>query len=510
MKRLLWPALWLCALCLTACHRVNDPAPGVLIYARGADSQKLDPGDIDDGESVKVLSNICEGLVRFKTGSGEIEPCLAASWTISDDGLTYTFRLRPGVRFHDGSLLDAHAATFSFLRQMDKNHPGHLPQANFPYWSSFFSMVESVRAIDADTLQFRLNQTYAPFLANLSTFPVYLISPKFISQRQPVGTGPFRFVEWVPNEKIVLEANPDYWDGPPAIRKLIYKVVPDSATRLIQLQTGQVQVMDGIDPNDVAVVRRDRSLKLVTGHGLNVCYLSFNTGKPPLTDKNLRRAIAAAINKTDLVNAVYRGTAIVAKNPLPPFIPGHNDAIPPSPAPPASFTLPGRPLKLHVMTNPRPYLPNPLRAAELIKADVEKIGVRIEIVPNEWGAHLTRTQRGEHELALLGWIGDNGDADNFLYLLLDKDAATYGSALNINFWKDERYHELMLAARRELDTEKRAALYRNAQELIFEETPMVPLVHAEDTVACRANIENVQLQLNGDVLFHKVRIGPPL
>ncbi len=494
--------------CCAACHRVSDPAPTVMIFARGADSQKLDPGDVDDGESVKVLDNICEGLVRFKTGSGDIQPCLATSWTISDDGLTYTFRLRNGVRFHDATPLDANAAAFSFLRQMDKTHPAHLPQANFPYWSSMYSMVESVRAVDADTLQFRLSQPYAPFLANLAIFPVYLISPNFISQRHPVGTGPFRFVDWVPNEKIVLQANADYWDGAPTIQKLIYKVVPDSATRLIQLQTGQIQGMDGIDPNDVSVIQRDRSLKLVTGHGLNVCYLSFNCEKPPLDDKNLRRAIAAAINKRDLVAAVYRGGAVIAKNPLPPFIPGHNDAVSPSPPAPSSFTPPPRPLKFHVMTNPRPYLPNPLRAAEMIKSDLEKIGVPVEIVPNEWGAHLTRTQRGEHDLALLGWIGDNGDADNFLYLLLDKETAVRGSALNINFWKNDRYHELMIAARRELDPEKRAAIYGTAQELIFEETPMVPLVHAEDMAACRANVEGVELQLNGDVLFHAVRIVP--
>jgi peptide/nickel transport system substrate-binding protein len=491
------------------CQHKPSPEPATLIYARGADSQKLDPADVDDGESVKVLANICQGLLRFKTGTAEIEPCLATSWQVSADGLTYTFTLREGVRFHDGTPLDAHAAAFSFHRQMDKTHPGHLKEANFAYWSAMYSVVESVEAVDARTLRIRLREPHAPFLASMAAFPVHLISPNFISQRHPVGTGPFRFVEWVPNERIVLEANPQYWEGPPSIQRLIYKVVPDSATRLIQLQRGQIHAMDGIDPNDLAVIRRDPSLKLMSAPGLNVCYLAFNCRKPPLDDVNLRRAIAAAIRKQDLLRAVYRNAATIARNPLPPFLPGHNDDIPETVAGPTDQRFNRlRPLKLHVMTNPRPYLPNPIRAAELIKADCARAGIPVEIVPNEWGAHLTRTQRGEHELALLGWVGDTGDADNFLYVLLDRDTAVPGSALNITFWDNEAYHQLMIAARRQLDPEKRAALYRKAQQIIFEELPLVPLAHADHLAACRANIEGMQFEINNDILFHRVRILP--
>jgi peptide/nickel transport system substrate-binding protein len=446
-------------------------------------------------------------LVRFKPGTTEIEPCLATSWTISPDGLIYTFTLRTGVHFHDGTLLDAQAAAFSFLRQMDKTHPAHFPNATFAYWSAMYSMVETVKVVDADTLQLQLKEPHAPFLANLVIFPAYLVSPKITDQRHPIGTGPFRFVDWVPNEKIILEANADHWDGPPAIRHLVFKVVPDSATRLVQLQTGEIQAMDGIDPNDLPVIGRDKSLTLITGPGLNVCYLAFNCEKPPLTDRNLRRAIAAAINKRDLVDIVHRGAAVVAKNPLPPFISGYNDSILENfLAASIRYVPPDHSLKLHVMTNPRPYLPNPLRAAEMIKADLEKAGIPVEIVLNEWGAHLSRTSHGEHEMALLGWVGDNGDADNFLYVLLDKDTATLGSALNVCFWKNDAYHDLMIAARRELDPGKRAALYRKAQEIIFDEVPMVPLAHAKSLAACRANIEGLKFEVNGDILFHKVTL----
>ena len=488
------------------CQRPPNSARETLVFARGADSQKLDPADIDDGESMKVLVNICQGLVRFKHGTTEVEPCLATSWTISPDGLTYTFKIRQGVHFHDGTPLDAEAAAFSFRRQMDKSHPAHLTDATFAYWSAMFSMITAVEIVDPMTLRFRLREPHAPLLASLCIPAAHLISPKFIGQRHPVGTGPFRFVEWVPNELIVLEANTDCWEGAPKIRRLIFQVVPDSATRLIQLQTDQIQAMDGIDPNDLLIVRRDKSLKLITAPGLNVCYLAFNCQKPPLNDRSLRQYIRAAISKQDIIKDVYRGAAIVAKNPLPPFVAGYNDTIPETPRLLHPITPPPRPLRLQVMTNPRPYLPNPIRAAEMIKADLEKAGIRVEIVPNEWGAHLSRTSHGEHELALMGWVGDNGDADNFLYVLLDKDTAVLGSALNICFWTNDAYHDLMIAARRELDPEKRAALYRKAQEIVFEETPMVPLAHAESLMACRANVDDIHFEPNGDILFHDATV----
>ena len=505
MKRLAFFAL---VLAFASCQRSRQPEPATLTFARGADSQKLDPADVDDGESMKVLVNISQGLVRFKHGTTVPEPCLATSWTISPDGLTYTFKLRQGVRFHDGTPLDAQAAAFSFLRQMDKSNPAHLRDAVFAYWSAMFNMITAVEVVDPMTLRLRLREPNAPLLESLCIPAAHLISPKFIDQQHPVGTGPFRFVDWTPTESIVLEANPDYWEGKPKIQRLVFKVVPDSATRLIQLQTGQIQAMDGIDPNDLPIIKSDQSLQLLTAPGLNVCYLSFNCQKPPLDNKILRRAIAAAINKKDIIDNVYRGAATVARNPLPPFVAGHNDAIPEQlyvtsqPWPALK-----RPLRLEVMTNPRPYLPNPLRAAEMIKSDLAKIQIPVEIVPNEWGAHLSRTSHGDHEMALMGWVGDNGDADNFLYVLLDKDTATLGSALNICFWMNDPYHDLMIAARRELDPEKRAALYHKSQEIIFEEAPMVPLAHAASLMACRANTDGILFEVNGDILFYKATVN---
>jgi peptide/nickel transport system substrate-binding protein len=457
---------------------------------------------------MKVLVNVTQGLVRFKHGTTEPAPCLATSWTISPDGLTYTFKLREGVKFHDGTPLDAKAAAFSFLRQMDKSNPAHLRDATFAYWSAMFNMITAVEVVDPMTLRFRLREPHAPLLESLCIPAAHLISPKFTDQRHPVGTGPFRFVEWLPNERITLEKNPDYWEGAPQIDHLIFTVVPDSSTRLIELQTGQCQVMDGIDPNSLPIIKADKNLSLLTAPGLNVCYLAFNCQKSPLDDVTVRCLIASHIQKRDIIADVYRGAAIVAKNPMPPLIAGYNAAMPEERDGCQMSHLVAIPkrLRLEVMTNPRPYLPNPLRAAEMIKADLAKAGTTVDIVPNEWGEHLSRTSHGEHEMALMGWVGDTGDADNFLYVLLDKDTATLGSALNVCFWMNDDYHNLMLAARRELDPEKRAALYRKAQEIVYEECPMVPLAHAEQLMACRANVSGILFEVNGDILFQNATV----
>jgi peptide/nickel transport system substrate-binding protein len=504
----LWLALLLATPWTTGCGRRVVEGADTFVFARGADAQKLDPADVDDGESMKVLNSICEALVRFKPGTTEVEPGLAVSWTISEDGLTYSFTLREGVRFHDGIPLTAESAAFSFLRQLDPAHPAHFPEAAFAYWRDMFSMVESVTASGPMTLSFRLREPHAPFLSSLAIPAASLLSPNFEDPRRPIGTGPFRFVRWIPNERIELAANADYWDGAPSIQRLIFKVVPDNATRLIQLQTGWVHGMDGVDPNDLAVIEKDRSLQLLHGPGLNVAYLAFNCELPPFTDREVRRALAAAINKPDIIRVVYRDAALIARNPLPPFIPGHNDAIPDRQSARQALPALSQPLKLYVMTNPRPYMPNPTRAAQLIKADMEKLGVRVEIVANEWNTHLDRVRHGEHQMALLGWVGDNGDADNFLHVLLGRDSAVKGSALNISFWKHDGYHELMQAARRETDLARRAQIYRQAQELIFEECPMVPLAHAESLLALRANVTGFLFQPNGDMFLHRVRFAP--
>ncbi|MBI5396187.1 MAG: ABC transporter substrate-binding protein [Verrucomicrobia bacterium] len=531
------------------------------VFARGADAQKLDPADVDDGESIKALNNVCEGLVRFKSGTTRVEPCLAESWSISADGCLALFAIRANVKFHDGTPLTAETAAWSFRRQLDPKAPGHFAGASFAYWSALYSDIEEVRALDPGRLQFRLKKPNAALLANLAIFPAYLISPKSLAdygeglQRHPVGTGPFKFKEWLPNDRIVLEANPEYWGKKPKLGRVVFKVVPDSASRLVQIQSAQsgVHAMDGLDPNSLPIVSSDPHLRVEQAPGLNLAYLAFNCRKGPMTNVMFRRAVAMAIQKPALIEAVYRGAAVEARSVLPPMIADNIAAAAaqaarrPSDAPPAAqaeelpfdveqarsliaqmrivirpvkvtttdvFGLPITietnivehvelpPLKLHVMTNPRPYLPNPVRAAELIKADLEAIGLKIEIAANEWGTHLAAVRNAQHDLALHGWIGDNGDPDNFLSII-DPQAAQPGAAINISFNEDADLAEALRAARSELDAGKRARTYARVLALARERLPLVPLAHAMDIVVLRQNVRGFVLQPTLDV-----RLGP--
>ena len=200
-----------------------------LIFARGSDAQKLDPADVDDGESVKTLNQICEGLLRFKPGTLEVEPWLAKSYSVSDDGLTITFEIREGVQFHDGTPVNAETAAWSFHRQYDKDHPGHLPGSIFQYWNYLYSEVESVSVDGPMTLTMHLSQPNSTLLYSLACFPAYLISPKALEDygqdmvNHPVGTGPYKFVNWEPNQAIILEKNENYWDEPAGYDRLVIK-----------------------------------------------------------------------------------------------------------------------------------------------------------------------------------------------------------------------------------------------------------------------------------------------
>jgi peptide/nickel transport system substrate-binding protein len=521
------PAFVLCVLAcallgagVSGCRR-TDPAvaenePATFVFARGSDAQKLDPADVDDGESVNTLAQVLEGLVRFRSGTLEIEPALAESYHISEDGLTYTFHLRSGVRFHDGTPLDAAAAQWSFARQMDPGHPGHLPGASFQYWNYLYQEVAAVEAAGEMKLVFRLSAPNAALLRSLAIFPAYLVSPAALAAhgtefpRRPVGTGPYRFVSWAPNQAIVLERNADYWDAAHAARfeRLVFKVVPENTVRLLELRSGHVQGLDGLQPAELASVRADPRFIVHTAPGLNVGYLAFNLENPRFADPEVRAAIALALDREELRRVVLADTGTVARYPMPPGFLGE-------PAEPR-FDLPHdpeqarallakhaalfrTPVRLHVMTAPRPFLPEPVQAASLIRGQLERVGVPVEIVARDFKTHLDTVRAGGHELALLGWIGDNGDTDNFLSIFFGSWAAEKGAATNISFYRNPEMDALLLAARRTIKPADRAALYERALSLWRRDLPLIPLLTGDQIVVLRREVTGFRLQPVGDL-----------
>lgn len=491
----------------------------VFVFARGSDAQKLDPADVDDGESVNTLAQICEGLVRFRSGTLEIEPALARSFQVSPDGLTYTFQLREGVYFHDGTPLDAEAAVFSFQRQMDPSHPGHLAGANFQYWNYLYQEVESVEAVGPMEVEFRLSEPNASLLYSLAIFPAYLVSPTSFQKhgegvvRHPVGTGPYRFVRWLPNEAIVLERNDNYWGGRPSFARLMFKVVPDNTVRVLELRNGQVHGLDGIQPGELPGLEADQRFTVYRAAGMNVGYLSFSGFSERLAEPEVRLALAMAINRPNLAEVALEGTGQVARYPLPPgFLgtPTEGDEIPFHPA--AAREILGRyperwaePLRLHVMTAPRGYFPDSVRAASLIRRDLEQVGLKVEIVARDFKSHLDTLRRGDYEMGLIGWVGDNGDTDNFLSIFFGSWAAEIGSATNFSFYQNPEMDRLLLSGRRVVDTEERQRIYREALALWRRDLPILPLVHGEDVVVLRSDVEGFELQKTGDLRLGGVR-----
>jgi peptide/nickel transport system substrate-binding protein len=467
---------------------------GTFVFGRGADSIGLDPAVVTDGESFRVTRNIYESLLEYKRDSAEIAPGLAEFWVTSPNGLEWKFELRRNVAFHDGTPCNADAVVFNFERWMYEHHPYH--QGVFEYWKSMFGgfpgFVKSVRTVDEFTVEFVLEKPMAPFLANLAMPMFGIASPTAIKKhgddyfKHPVGTGPFRFREWRKDERIVLERNPDYWGEKAQLDRVIFRSIVDNSARLLELQAGSIDLMEFLHPDDISTVKNDPHLQLFLRPSLNVGYLWWNVEKEPFGKLEVRRAIAHAINKRAIVEKLFGGIGIPATNMLPPSLWGYNDAVldyaydPPKARDYlAKAGLPnGFKTRLWAMPNPRPYMPQPTKIAEAIQADLKAVGIEAEIVTMDWATYLAKTREGEQDMYMLGWTGDNGDPDNFLYWF-------FGQQETRSRYYNIRAAQLTAKAQSLFGQEERARLYREAQIVLKEDTANIPIAHTTSPLAAK-------------------------
>ncbi|MGE7843359.1 ABC transporter substrate-binding protein [Lysinibacillus sp. NPDC093712] len=487
----------------------GDSANGsekTLVYGRGGDSTALDPATVTEGESFKVTVNLYETLINFGDEDVTLHPGLAKSWEASDDGLTYTFQLEEGVKFHDGSDFNAEAVVKNFERWKagaDK----------FPYFMSQFTMggeqvIEAITAEGDYTVVFKLKQPQAPFLKNLAMSPFAIASPTAFEANddslidKPVGTGPFKFVKWTRNDSITIEKNPDYRiAGFPKLDKVIFRSIPDNSARLNALNNGEVDVVDGLSPSDKGSIETNGDLQLIERPSMNVGYLGLTVTRPPFDNVKVRQAVNYAIDKQALVDAFYEGLAQPAKNPMPPVIAGYNDDITGYAYDPEKAKAllkeagyDGKEIELWAMPVPRPYMPDGQKIAEAIQKNLADVGIPSKIVSFEWATYLEKAQNGEADAFLLGWTGDNGDADNFLYTLLDAD--NIGSN-NYTFYDNQELHKLFVAAQTEVNEDKRIELYKQAQVIISEDAPWVPLAHSIPILAATTKVTNYHAHPTG-------------
>lgn len=482
-----------------------------LVFGRGADSSSMDPATETDGETFYVTQQIYDTLLRYKPGTTELTEGLATDWKTSEDGLTYTLTLREGVKFHDGTDFNAEAVVANFERWMSSE--------DYVYYGSMFggygddksNIIKSVNAVDESTVEFKLRRPSSPFLKNLAMSPFAIASPDAFDQlaKNPVGTGPFVFEEWKPDTSITLAKNEDYWEeGKPKLERVIFQVIPDNSSRLTALQNGEIDLMVGVNPTDASKIESDETLQAFYRPPMNVGYMAMNVEMEPFDDPAVRRAINHSVDKQALIEGFYAGKAEAAKNPIAPTIEGYNDQIEPYAYDPekakqilseAGYKEGELEVTLWTMDNPRPYMPAPAKIAESIQKDLSEIGITANIQQLDWSTYLERAGNGELSLFLLGWIGDNGDADNFLYTLLGT-----GSGNNYAQYSNKKVDELLLQAQSEVDQAKRNELYKKAQEIIHKDAPWVPLVHYESVIAGKKSLKGYKPNPTGSESFVNV------
>jgi len=329
--------------------------------------------------------------------------------------------------------------------------------------------------------------------------------------QEPVGTGPFYLVDYQKDAVIRYKAHPGYFKGKAPIDDLVYSITPDASVRWQKTKAGECHVMPYPNPADLEAIRKDPNIELMSQPGLNIGYLAFNTTKKPFDDKRVRQALNMAINKKAIIDAVYLGAGVAAKNPIPPTMWSYNDDVKDYPFDPeaaknllaAAGLANGFETDLWAMPVQRPYNPNARRIGELMQADLAKVGIKAEIKSFEWGEYRKRMQAGEHQMGMLGWTGDNGDPDNFLNVLLGCDAAkTNGS--NVAKFCFEPFQVLLDKARTISDVGERTKLYMQAQVIFKEQAPWFTIAHAIQLKPMRKEVVDFKLSPFGRHTFYGV------
>lgn len=476
-----------------------------LVVARVKDAVTLDPAIATDGLSLNLTQEVLKGLTQFKYGSFDVEPAIARKWTMTPDGKTWTFTLNPGLKFSDGTPVDAKAIKFNFDRWRLVNNPYH---GNYVYgyyadmFGGFPGLIREVKVTGPNTVVLILARPFGPFLHDLAMPPFAIGSPSALRKDEqgfaqtPIGYGPYTIAEWVKDDHITLQANPT-WLGPkPAYKTVVVRDLADPSTAVLSLQKGDVDILTDPGRDDAKRLAAQAGITIYQQPSNNLMYLAMNMDKSPFDKLAVRQAIADSIDLPAIVGAFYDGGGMVAGNWTPPGMLGEDPAIKAYRYDPAKARqlleqagIPnGFATQLFYTTAPRPYMPEPQRTAEAIQADLKKIGIAVTLEPFEWAVFLDKVRNGEHPMCLIGWSGDNGDPDDFMYPLLDQDSAHKPTAQNYSFWRDPNFHKLMLAGQSSVDQAKRAAIYRQANALIHDRVPAVAMVHTTVPIAMKSTI----------------------
>ena len=515
-KRVL--GLGLTAAILAAPAAIAQAPPGVLAVGQIAEPKSLDPHAVTAVNDFRILMNLYDGLVRYRDGTLEVEPALATSWSISDDGTEYVFELRSGVTFHDGTPLDAKAVEFNFDRMLDDSHPYH-HTGPFPL-SFFFSAVKDTEAVDEDTVKFTLHEPYAPFLSNLAYPTGLIVSPEAVKKhgadfgRNPSGTGPFVFAEWEANAKVVVTRNEGYWEGAPSLEAVVFRPITDANTRVAEMLSGGIDVMVEIPPDSVSTFDGN-GFMLHEQAGPHVWFLILNAKEGPFADKRARQAINYAIDKKALVENVLQGTAQVAAGPTPPaFAWAYNDTLQPYPHDPEKAMAlleeaghAGASLTFYVTEGGSGML-DPVAMGAAIQADLAKVGLDVKIETYEWNTFLGKVNpglEGKADMAEMAWM--TNDPDTLPFLALRTGAWPDMGGFNSGYYSNPKVDELLEAARGSTDQAERARLYKEMQEIVHDDAPWAFIANWKQNAATSDAVSGFKLQPSFFLLLKGVSKG---
>jgi dipeptide transport system substrate-binding protein len=530
-------ALARCALapCALALLTASALSAKTLVYCSEGSPENFYPAINTTGTSFDAGSQIYDRIVDFERGSTTVVPGLAERWDISGDGTVYTFHLRKGVKWQSSRTFKptrdftADDIIFSIERQWNESNPYYnVTSSNHSYFNDMgmATLLKSVERVDDNTVRITLNRPEAPFLSDLAMEYAAIQSKEYADammkagtpervDQEPIGTGPFYLLQYQKDAIIRYRAFPEYWGGKAKIDDLIFAITPDAAVRWAKLQKNECQIMPYPNPADLDAMRKNPDVQVLEQPGLNVGYLAYNTTKKPFTDARVRKALNMAINKKAIIDAVYLSTGIAAKNPIPPTMWSYNDDVKDDPFDPAAakklLAEAGYPngfeTDLWAMPVQRPYNPNARRIAELMQADLVKIGVKAEIKSFEWGEYRKRVAAGEHQMAQFGWTGDNGDPDNFLHTLLGCDASKNNGGNYARFCYAP-FDDLVVKAKSVTDQAERTELYRKAQVVFKEQAPWFTIAHAVQLVPARKEAVDFKPSPFGRHTFYGVDIKP--
>jgi peptide/nickel transport system substrate-binding protein len=488
-----------------------------LVVGLVAEPVALDPAQVTDLNSNRVGRRVVETLVAFADETTQIVPGLAESWTISKDGLSYTFKLRKGISFHDGTPFNAAAVKFSIERQINPEHPAN-KLGKYPFAAYFFGNVKAVEVMDDSTVRFILKEPRASFLAILTAGAASIVSPTAAMKlgqdyaASPVGTGPFKFATWDHGQRVVLDKNPGYWRFPVKVDHVIFRPITEDQARLTELLTGALDLIVGTPPDFVDQLENNPKVTLQRQVGAHVWYLGFNNAKKPFDDKRVRQALNYAVNKDAIVRDVLKGTGAVSKGPVLPGTWGDDAGLKAFPYDPARARkllaeagLPNGFSTTLWVPESGSGMQSPVAMSTIIQSNLKAVGVTVNLQTMEWGTYLAKLRTKEQDMFALSWMAGSEDPDLVLYPLLHSSQWTPVGP-NRAMYKNPRFDDVLTQARLTTDQAKRAELYREAQRLLHDDPPWIFIDHEVQTAAYAKRVQGFKLHPSFDLRVETISL----